>query len=56
MMLPQDVKAWRRAERARLIAERMGRPIEVRRVVRQQVQAILEAEVPQLQRAMVGFY
>ena len=56
MTLLQDVKTWRQAERVRLIAERMGRPIEVRRVVRQQVQAILEAEVPQLRRAMIGFY
>ena len=42
MMLPQDVKTWRQAERARLIAERMGRPIEVRRVVRRRA-AMLEA-------------
>jgi 5-formyltetrahydrofolate cyclo-ligase len=56
MILPQDVRAWRKAERARLIGERMSQPIDARRVVRKRVQAILAAEVPELRRAVVGFY
>jgi hypothetical protein len=34
----------------------MSRPIDVRRTVRLRVQAILAAEVPELRRAIVGFY
>jgi len=50
MTLPQDVRAWRGAERGRLIGERTRQPIDVRRTVRKRVQAILEAEVQSCNR------
>jgi 5-formyltetrahydrofolate cyclo-ligase len=56
MRLPDEVKAWRRAERARLIGERVALPAERRRAARERVRAILAAEVPELRRATVGFY
>ncbi len=57
MWLPNEVKAWREAERARLIAERLALPVERRRAVRERVRAILAAEVPELRQAgAVGFY
>jgi 5-formyltetrahydrofolate cyclo-ligase len=55
MRLPDEVRAWRRAERARLIAERLALPVEQRRAARERVQALL-AEVPELRGATVGFY
>ena len=45
MMTPDEVKAWRKVERARLIAERMALPIEQRRNARTRVRAMLAAEV-----------
>ena len=45
MRLPDEVKAWRKVERARLIAQRMALPIEQRRNVRTRVRAMLAAEV-----------
>ncbi len=56
MRLPDEVKAWRRAERARLIGERVALPAERRCAARERVRAILAAEVPELRRATVGFY
>ena len=56
MKLPDEIKAWRQAERARLIAGRMALPVERRRTARRCVQAILAAEVPELRGATIGFY
>jgi 5-formyltetrahydrofolate cyclo-ligase len=56
MRLPDEVKVWRKAERARLISEREALPIERRRAARERVQAVLAAEVPELRRATIGFY
>jgi 5-formyltetrahydrofolate cyclo-ligase len=55
MRLPDEVKAWRRAERARLIGERVVLPAERRRAARERVRAILAAEVPERRRATGGF-
>ena len=56
MRVPDEVRAWRRAERARLVAERLALPAERRRAARERVRALLAAEVPELRRATVGFY
>ena len=56
MMSPDEVKAWRKVERARLIAQRMALPIEQRRNVRTRVRAMLAAEVAELRHATIGFY
>ncbi len=56
MRIPDEVRVWRKAERIRLIAERVALPVERRRAARERVQAILAAEVPELRRATVGFY
>ncbi len=56
MRLPVEVKLWRKAERTRLISEREALPIERRRAARERVQAILATEVPELRRAIIGFY
>ena len=53
---PIALKAWRRAERARLIAARMALPAAERRAVRDRVRATLTAEVPELRGATIGFY
>src|SRR4051794_5605881 len=56
-MTPDEVKAWRKVERTRLIAARMALPVEQRRNARACVQAILAADVPELrQAATIGFY
>src|SRR4051812_42881183 len=55
MRLPDEVKAWRQAERARLIAERMALPVERRRAAGERVRATLAA-VPGLRGPPVGFY
>lgn len=54
--VPAGLKAWRRAERERLIAARMAMPSASRRAARDQVHAILAAEVPELRGATIGFY
>jgi 5-formyltetrahydrofolate cyclo-ligase len=58
MRPPDEVKAWREAERARhLIAERATLPVERRRAARERVRAIRAAEMPELRRAgTVGFH
>ena len=56
MRVPDEVRAWRGAERARLIAERVAQPAERRRAARERVRALLAAEVPELRRAVVGLY
>ena len=56
MLLAEQVKVWRKAERARLIAERTAQSLERRRTVRQRVQELLVGEVPSLRTAMIGFY
>ena len=56
MISADEVKAWRKAERARLIAEREALPAQPRRSVRESVRALLATEVPELRRATVGFY
>ena len=57
MRPPGEVRAWRKAERARLIAGRVALPADRRRTAREQVRATLAAEVPELRRAgTVGFY
>ena len=56
MMSPDEVKAWRKVERARLIAQRIALPIEQRRNVRTRVGAMLAAEVTELRHATIGFY
>lgn len=53
---PAGLKAWRRAERERLIAARMAMPSASRRAARERVHAILTAEVPELRGATIGFY
>ena len=56
-MTPEEVKAWRKGERSRLIAARMALPVEQRRDARTRVRAMLAAEVPELRRAAtIGFY
>ena len=56
-MIPDEIKAWRKGERTRLIAARMALPIERRRDIRTRVRAILAADVPELRRAAtIGFY
>ena len=55
-MTPDEVKAWRKVERARLIAQRMALPIEQRRKARTRVWATLAAEVAELRHATIGFY
>jgi 5-formyltetrahydrofolate cyclo-ligase len=55
-MVPEELKAWRKGERARLIADRMALPVEQRRHARAHVRAILAADVPELRRATLGFY
>ena len=56
MRLPDEVKTWRQAERARLIAERLALPVERRRAAGERVRATLAKEVPELRGATVGFY
>jgi 5-formyltetrahydrofolate cyclo-ligase len=56
MRLPDEVKAWRQAERARLIAERVALPVERRRAARERVRSVLAREVPELRGATIGFY
>src|SRR4051812_3703118 len=56
MLLAEQVKVWRKAERARLIAERIAQSLERRRAVRQRMQELLVGEVPSLRTAMIGFY
>lgn len=43
---PDDLKAWRKAERARLIGERMALPLAVRQAARGRVWAALSAGLP----------
>jgi 5,10-methenyltetrahydrofolate synthetase len=54
--VPEEVKPWRRAERARLIAARVALPAAQRRAARDRVRATLAAEVPELRGATIGFY
>jgi 5-formyltetrahydrofolate cyclo-ligase len=54
-MTPEEVRAWRKAERARLIAERQSVPIEQRRTVRERIRSMV-GSVPELQGVTVGFY
>jgi 5-formyltetrahydrofolate cyclo-ligase len=57
MRLAGEVRAWRRAERARLIAERVALPVGWRHAARERVRAILATEVPELRGAStIGFY
>lgn len=56
MLLPEQVKVWRKAERARLIAERTAQSPERRRAVRQRVHELLVREVPNLRTTIIGFY
>lgn len=56
MSMPGEVKVWRRAERARLIATRMALTTAQRRAARERVRATLAAEVPELRGATIGFY
>jgi 5-formyltetrahydrofolate cyclo-ligase len=57
MKLPDEIEAWRKVERTRLLAERIALPTDRRRAARTCVQAILAAEVPELRRAAtIGFY
>jgi 5-formyltetrahydrofolate cyclo-ligase len=56
MTIPEDIRAWRKAERARLLALREALVLAERREARERVTATLEAEVPELAGATVGFY
>ncbi len=58
MTTPEEVKSWRRAERARLIAEREALPLARRQAARGQVWAFLSTELPALLAAgrTVAFY
>ena len=51
-----EVQSWRKAERARLIDERMAVTGERRRTTREAVRAVLRAEVPPLRRGTLAFY
>lgn len=55
---PDDLKAWRKAERSRLIAEREALPLAVRQAARGRVWATLSAglPVPRPTGRMIGFY
>jgi 5-formyltetrahydrofolate cyclo-ligase len=53
--MPDEVKAWRRVERARLIAARVATSAGQRRATRERVRAML-ADVPELRGSTVGFY
>ena len=56
MAIPDDVKQWRKAERARLLALREAIPLETRRAHGERItQHIVEA-FPQLARMTFGFY
>lgn len=50
------VKAWRRAERARLVAAREALPAAAREAARERIRATLAAELAALAGATVGFY
>ena len=56
MAIPDDVKQWRKAERARLLAIREAVPEELRRERGERITAALAAEFPQLARMTFGFY
>jgi 5-formyltetrahydrofolate cyclo-ligase len=57
MTPPEEIKALRRAERARLVAEREALPLARRQAARGQVWAALSAELPALVRGRtVAFY
>ena len=56
MLLAEQVKVWRKAERARLIAERTAQSLERRRTVRQRVQELLSAKCPACGPLCIGFY
>ena len=57
MTTPADLKAWRKAERARLVVERETLPLARRQAARGQVWAALSAELPGLvSGGTVGFY
>jgi 5-formyltetrahydrofolate cyclo-ligase len=56
MTRPADLRAWRKAERARLLAAREALPLAARREARERVTATLAAEVPETAGATVGFY
>ena len=56
MAIPEDVKRWRKAERARLLALLEAIPAETRRAHGERITQRLIAEFPQLGRMTFGFY
>jgi len=56
MAIPDEVKAWRKAERARLLALREAVPEDVRRSRGERITASIVAAFPQLARMTFGFY
>ena len=54
--MPDDVKLWRKAERARLLQLREAVPEDVRRERGEKITATLISEFPQLARMTFGFY
>jgi len=55
-MIPEDVKAWRKAERARLLALREAMPAEARHAHNEAITRRLIDNFPQLARMTIGFY
>ena len=51
-----EVRAWRREQRTRLIAYRSALPREQREAVRDRIVALLRERVPGLTDAIIGFY
>jgi 5,10-methenyltetrahydrofolate synthetase len=53
---PEDVPAWRKAERARLLAQREAIPLEERREADASITSLLIEGFPLLSGLVVGFY
>ena len=56
MAIPDDVRQWRKAERARLLALREAVPAEARRANAERITERVIAGFPQLARMTFGFY
>ena len=56
MAIPEDVKQWRKAERARLLALREAIPVETRRAHGEKITRHIIAAFPQLAHMTFGFY
>ncbi len=56
MPIPEDVKQWRKAKRAELLAAREAIPADRRRAMSERITEQLIDEFPQLEAMTIGFY